>query len=72
MHGADDLVLGSILEDVPRGPCLERLEKVVGVFVHRHHQDANLGVSLLDLPRRGEAIHLGHPHVHQHQVGAQA
>src|SRR5215217_3632800 len=67
-HGFDDLLLRRVLEYVASRPRLQRFEQVVGVFVHGHHEDANLGVSLLDLLCSRQAVHDMHPNVHEDQI----
>jgi hypothetical protein len=70
-HRLKDLLLGGVLEDITRRPSLQCLQQVIGVLVHRHHEDADLGMPLLDLARGRQPIHLRHAHVHQEHVRPQ-
>ena len=63
-----ELVGGKVLEEVPLGAALDRLEQVRVFF--RSGQDDHFDVGLLgaDEPSRGQAIELGHVQVHEHDV----
>jgi hypothetical protein len=66
-----ELVGGKILEEVPLGTALDRLEQVGILF--RCGQDDDLDVRLLgtDEPSGGQAVKLGHVQIHEHNVGAE-
>jgi hypothetical protein len=64
--------LVGFFEDVAGGPGLKRLKQVVRVVVYAQQEDTDLWVPALDLSGCHKAVHLGHPHVHEDQLGAHA
>ena len=66
--GVDDVVVGSGLQDVAGGACLQRLEEELLVVVHREDQDAQLGPASRELAGCLEAGLARHADVEDREV----
>src|SRR5262249_20265275 len=60
---------GGVLEQVPRGACLNGLQDVGIAVVGREHENADVGMSLADPGRGGDAVDLWHSQVHEDDLG---
>ena len=65
----EELLGSGVLEQEPAGSCVEGVEEVV-VPVERREDDDVAQVLGHQLPGRLDAVHPGHLHVHQDDVGA--
>ena len=71
-HGGDQLLGRVVLEDEPAGAGLQRPVDVLVEVEGRQDQDPAGRVGGEDAPGRLEPVQLGHPDVHQDDVGADA
>jgi hypothetical protein len=67
--GADQLLDAGVFQQVPGDAGLDRLGEAGPRLVDREEDHARLGVALPDEPCRLDAVHPGHPDVHEHDVG---
>jgi hypothetical protein len=65
----DQVLVGRALEHVTRRSCLQRLEQVALVVVHRQQQHVHVGRLVVDVARRLEAGHARHRDVEHGDVG---
>ena len=61
-----------VLQQIALCSGLYRSEEIGLVLADREHHDGDLGVARLDFGRRFEAGDVGHPDVHQNDVGCGA
>jgi hypothetical protein len=67
--GGQDLVAVGVLQDVARGPGDEHAADDLLVLVARERDDPEVGEVRLEQTRGLDAVHRGHPDVHQDHVG---
>ena len=69
-HGSDKLVARGVLQEIARRSCLDGRQYVSVGVVRRQDEDLREAISHNRLRRRDPA-HVGHPEVHEHDVGTQ-
>ena len=71
MYGLGQIGCRDVFEQIPTGSRLERLDDVFLIVKGGEHQDLACWQLPPYLRRRADAIHNGHAHIHQNDVGRQ-
>ena len=71
-NGGNQFGLRYVFEHKTGGACLERLDQVLGFFVHCDENDAGSRTLLFDGTTGGQAIQFRHTHINQGKIGLQA
>ena len=63
-NGGDQLIGGTLLQNIAAGAHVHALGQVVLVVVHGEEYDTGLGALLANQARSFKAAHAGHPDIH--------